>query len=154
MARKDTSPTSGLAIIAAHEAGHGVIWKVGGFHVAHITLTAGWFGNATGRTRVQGDSSTRTQLDAGAAGMLAGEQAVAEWLVRHAGFSTGKAQRWGTRSAQNDLAEFRDLARLHRHLTLARVRAAARTAVRTHWDRIEHAATRLLATGRVAGSSL
>ncbi|MDQ0378586.1 hypothetical protein [Amycolatopsis thermophila] len=144
--RYDTDDAVSLGALAAHEAGHGVIAVVQGIAVQHCRL-----GPTGGYTRHRDVPADHPEIEL--AILLAGQEAEAYWLTRHAGLWFGSALRLAAKASEDDLREVRRL-RKHTGSSESRIRSHTRALVRRHWGRIDRATHRLYTRGRLSGSAL
>lgn len=144
-----------LLEVAAHEIGHGLVWRAGGFGIDHMSVRTGLFGGvADAYCRRRPLWLDTTNIDAYLVGLAGGAAGQARHLTHH--------QRgvWGARGrahagASHDRAEFRRLAPAHgsRLSWSGAVTAAARilAARSAQLDRLTLALAR---QGRLSGSAL
>lgn len=136
---------------AAHEAGHAVAALSAGFAIAEIRI---WresdehhYGHH-GYVRLTQDTFTDEEHDDHPVVLVAGHEAEARWMSKHADYLLlGSARRDTRGGACHDLDTFRRNRRKgNGTLTEPQARAQARVLLARHWHRIERLALRLART--------
>lgn len=139
---------------AAHEIGHGIVWRHHGFRIDHMAVDTGLFGGV-GRAYCR---LTRTpHLDAHNApgyliGLCGGMAAHHHLLTHHLHRSTGHVRA----HAGHDISEYRRLARPHHcNLSLATATHRARAVLAGYGHaRLDRLTAQLARTGRLPGNAL
>jgi hypothetical protein len=134
--------------IAYHEAGHAVAHRVAGGKVRAVELHR----NGHGVTITDEDGPTPATAQGWLVMLLAGGEAQAKFLTQHH-FGLGKARRYVQSSCAGDLADFRRDSRGF-GISESTARRGAERLVRSHWRRIDRAASLLLKNGRISGSQV
>lgn len=132
-------------VSAFHEAGHAVVHCAAGGRIKRVVLTADGAGYMC--PVEQGPKPGR--LMDWLAMILGGHEAAARFLVKHAGYGLRHARAITRAGARADLAGFRRYAR-GSGICESAARRETEKRVRQHWSRIERAAKRLHARGRLA----
>lgn len=130
---------------AAHELGHALVWRAGGYPPAAIRVH-GHGEDAhgeviIGRVKVRDVAAARSYL----AGLLAGRLAEQRWCEQ-AGL------RFRAHTCDSDQTALRRFRRtdLGKQVSRAEATATARTLVNSHWRRIVHLAPRLATAGHIS----
>lgn len=141
-------------MVAAHELGHAIAWRAGGWPIAHIRVL-GKGARSHGetllaRTYAYGLWQRRSWLVGSLAGAAAGDRWCTEFNLPPALHERGCA------ADQADFApEFRSYrAECAEDVTVAQLRAEAAAVIRTHWRAILRLAPRLAACGSLGESVL
>lgn len=126
--------------IAVHELGHALVWKDAGLRVKVVV-----FAGEDSYCNVEWDPKN---LLGYAVGCWGGLEAEARWFRNHRG-----SPRRG--NSGHDIRNFHHVTKgLDQSLSEGKARSIARKAVARQWRRIEVAAPRLVASGRLSGSQL
>ncbi|MFC4943223.1 hypothetical protein [Pseudonocardia sp. GCM10023141] len=140
--------------VAAHEVGHGIVWRHAGFPIVRMVITTGVFGGIGEAYCQRG----RLWLDAGnidgfLVGLMAGAAAQSRCASRYLGhLFAGSAARG---NAAHDVGEFRRLAKAHRStLTIGAAQNRAVAILGGRSGRLDTLTAELARTGRLSGGAL
>ncbi|EHY90009.1 hypothetical protein [Saccharomonospora azurea] len=131
-------------VSAFHEAGHAVIHCAAGGRIKRAVLTD----DDNGYVIPVEEEPHPGRLMDWLAMILGGHEAAARFLVKHAGYGLSHARATTQPGARSDLAGFRRYAR-GSGISEAAARRETEKRVRRHWSRIERAAKKLHARGRL-----
>lgn len=145
-AHQDPATDPHRLAVAAHELGHALVWRAGGFDIDEIWVK-GHGPAAHGRVWiVQHENHIRTLADEHAiqAGLLAGREAQIRWCAENDVTDSDT-------SADEDMTLYRQRrrTRIGRQVSRTAVRADARRLVGAHWPAIARLAPRLARDGRL-----
>ena len=144
-----------LLEVAAHEVGHGLVWRAGGFGIDHMSVRTGLFGGVTDAyCRRRPLWLDTTNIDAYLVGLAAGTAGQLRHLTHHQRYGWGARGR-AEAGASHDRAEFRRLARAHHsRLSWPSAVTAAGHILTARSARLDRLTLTLARQGRLSGSAL
>ena len=150
----DTDPL--LLMVAAHELGHGVMWRKYGFPIKRVYISLGLFGGVSKAGCTRGKTVlTAANYEGYLLGLAAGMASEIRCATKYLGYGKWSAEWMVSSSASHDRSEFKRLAKAWGHARSfeSDVRRAL-SMLSDYGSRLDRLTVELVNTKRVSGSSL
>lgn len=142
--------------VAAHEIGHGIVWRHYGFPIKKMVLQTGLFGGISRAYCRRGDLwLDASNIEGFLVGLAAGAAAQLRCATTFLGHGPGRAASDARSGARDDHTEFRRLARAHNcKLSIDAAEVRASSILTSHADLLDRLTAQLARTGHISGRAL